>query len=217
MRTPSSTGGAETLARPALNIPADKRGQRRLRHLPHVLLTALATRVERLVDPTPTALISPRRRASSPSCGVADGLRPHLLVLTLLTAGIAVAEALLFSLVASLVDGLAALQPAELGPRRPRCSDAARCWGPASCWPWRRPLIGYQGVFGNFPMRLRWFFHGLHAAAELSFFGDEFAGRISTKVMQTALAVRDTWFIVADILVYVIVYFGTLVGRGGEL
>jgi ATP-binding cassette subfamily B multidrug efflux pump len=46
----------------------------------------------------------------------------------------------------------------------------------------------------------------------LSFFGDEFAGRIATKVMQTALAVRDTWLIVVDILVYVAVYFGTLVG-----
>ncbi|MCE4861319.1 hypothetical protein LZB40_10130, partial [Campylobacter jejuni] len=46
----------------------------------------------------------------------------------------------------------------------------------------------------------------------LAFFGDEFAGRIATKVMQTALAVRDTWLIVVDILVYVAVYFGTLVG-----
>ena len=73
-------------------------------------------------------------------------------------------------------------------------------------------LIKYQGVFGNFPMRLRWLFHGRMLQQSLSFFGDEFAGRISTKVMQTALAVRDTWFIVADILVYVIVYFGTLVG-----
>ena len=60
-------------------------------------------------------------------------------------------------------------------------------------------------MFGNFPMRLRWLFHGRMLQQSLSFFGDEFAGRISTKVMQTALAVRDTWFIVADILVYVIV------------
>ena len=73
-------------------------------------------------------------------------------------------------------------------------------------------LIKYQGVFGNFPMRLRWLFPACMLQQSLSFFGDEFAGRISTKVMQTALAVRDTWFIVADILVYVIVYFGTLVG-----
>ncbi|MFX7981011.1 multidrug ABC transporter ATP-binding protein, partial [Acinetobacter baumannii] len=65
--------------------------------------------------------------------------------------------------------------------------------------------------FGNFPMRLRWVFHQRMLAQSLSFFGDEFAGRIATKVMQTALAVRDTWLIVVDILVYVAVYFGTLV------
>jgi ATP-binding cassette subfamily B multidrug efflux pump len=60
-------------------------------------------------------------------------------------------------------------------------------------------------------MRLRWIFHRRMLAQSLSFFGDEFAGRIATKVMQTALAVRDTWLIVVDILVYVAVYFGTMV------
>ena len=37
----------------------------------------------------------------------------------------------------------------------------------------------------------------------MSFYQDEFAGRIATKVMQTALAVRDVWMILADILVFV--------------
>ena len=45
----------------------------------------------------------------------------------------------------------------------------------------------------------------------MSFYQDEFAGRVAAKVMQTALAVRDVWFIVADIMIYVIVYFGTMV------
>jgi len=44
----------------------------------------------------------------------------------------------------------------------------------------------------------------------MSFFQDEFAGRIAAKLMQTALAVRDTWITVADILVYVVVYFITV-------
>jgi ATP-binding cassette, subfamily B, multidrug efflux pump len=44
----------------------------------------------------------------------------------------------------------------------------------------------------------------------MTFYQDEFAGRISTKVMQTALAVRDTWLIFTDILVYVVIYFVTL-------
>jgi ATP-binding cassette subfamily B multidrug efflux pump len=61
-------------------------------------------------------------------------------------------------------------------------------------------------------MRLRWNFHRLMLAQSMAFYQDEFAGRISTKVMQTALAVRDTWLIFADILVYVVIYFATMVG-----
>jgi hypothetical protein len=37
----------------------------------------------------------------------------------------------------------------------------------------------------------------------LAFYQDEFAGRVAAKVMQTALAVRDTTFILTDILVFV--------------
>ena len=44
----------------------------------------------------------------------------------------------------------------------------------------------------------------------MGFYQDEFAGRIATKVMQTALAVRDTWLIVAEILVFVVIYFVTM-------
>ncbi len=49
----------------------------------------------------------------------------------------------------------------------------------------------------------------------LSFYQDEFAGRVATKVMQTALAVRDTWMICADIMVFVIIYFFTMVSVVG--
>ena len=61
--------------------------------------------------------------------------------------------------------------------------------------------IKHQGIAGNFPMRLRWNFHRLMLGQSMSFYQDEFAGRIATKVMQTALAVRDTWIIVAELLV----------------
>ena len=53
-------------------------------------------------------------------------------------------------------------------------------------------------------MRLRWDFHRNMLAQSLSFYQDEFAGRVATKVMQTALAVRDAWMILGDILVFVI-------------
>jgi ATP-binding cassette subfamily B multidrug efflux pump len=50
----------------------------------------------------------------------------------------------------------------------------------------------------------------------MSFYQDEFAGRIATKVMQTALAVRDTWLIVAELLVFVVIYFVTLLAVLGR-
>jgi ATP-binding cassette subfamily B multidrug efflux pump len=65
-------------------------------------------------------------------------------------------------------------------------------------------------------MRLRWNFHRLMLSQSMSFYQDEFAGRVAAKVMQTALAVRDLWFIVADILVFVTIYFVTMVAVVGH-
>ena len=50
----------------------------------------------------------------------------------------------------------------------------------------------------------------------MGFYQDEFAGRIATKVMQTALAVRDAWLTVADILVFITIYFVTMVAVVGS-
>ena len=70
-------------------------------------------------------------------------------------------------------------------------------------------MYAYKRYKGVFPMRLRWNFHRLMLGQSLSFYQDEFAGRVSAKVMQTALAVRDTVMTIADMLVYVAVYFIT--------
>jgi ATP-binding cassette subfamily B multidrug efflux pump len=64
-------------------------------------------------------------------------------------------------------------------------------------------------------MLLRWNFHRLMLQQSMHFYQDEFAGRVATKVMQTALAVRDVWMIVADILVFVLIYFVTMVAVVG--
>lgn len=68
-------------------------------------------------------------------------------------------------------------------------------------------LFNFQTVFGNFPMIGRWLMHRYILSQSMSFFQEEFAGRISQKVMQTALAVRETVLKVSDVLVYVVVYF----------
>ena len=58
-------------------------------------------------------------------------------------------------------------------------------------------------------MRLRWNFHRLMLGQSLGFYQDEFAGRVSAKVMQTALSLRDVVMTLADMVTYVLVYFIT--------
>ena len=41
----------------------------------------------------------------------------------------------------------------------------------------------------------------------MSFYSDEFAGRITTKVMQTALAVREMLFTTTEVIIGIGVYF----------
>jgi ATP-binding cassette subfamily B multidrug efflux pump len=73
-------------------------------------------------------------------------------------------------------------------------------------------LTTYQTLFGNYPMRIRWLVHRYLLRQSMAFYQDEFAGRIATKLMQTALAVRETVVKTVEVLNYVVVYFlGVLV------
>ncbi|GAA0775310.1 ABC transporter ATP-binding protein [Roseibium denhamense] len=65
----------------------------------------------------------------------------------------------------------------------------------------------HQGLMGTYPMSVRWRVHRYLLRQSISFYQNDFAGRIANKLMQTALAVREVVTRIADILVYVIVYF----------
>lgn len=76
------------------------------------------------------------------------------------------------------------------------------------------PLVGvlgglfeYQSLMSNFPMAIRWRSHRYLLGQSMAFYQDEFAGRIATKLMQTSLAVRATVMSLINVLVYVGVYF----------
>ncbi|RAU18296.1 ABC transporter ATP-binding protein [Nitrincola tibetensis] len=72
-------------------------------------------------------------------------------------------------------------------------------------------LLNFQVLMGNYPMRIRWLVHRYLLKQSMSFYQEEFAGRIATKLMQTALAVRECVIKMIDVLNYVTVYFiGTL-------
>ena len=68
-------------------------------------------------------------------------------------------------------------------------------------------LLQFQTTFGAYPMLVRWKAHRTMLGQSLAFFHDEFAGRVSQKVMQTALGVRDSVTKLMDVGVYILVYF----------
>jgi ATP-binding cassette subfamily B multidrug efflux pump len=60
-------------------------------------------------------------------------------------------------------------------------------------------------------MRIRWQAHRYLLGQSLSFYQDEFAGRVATKVMQTALSVRETVMKIMNLAVYICVYFISII------
>jgi ATP-binding cassette subfamily B multidrug efflux pump len=133
-----------------------------------------------------------------------------------LTALIGAFEALLFALVGEMVDWISIVEPSQLFAQRGRELFWLAALLLASVLIVAlQALFKYQTLFGNFPMRLRWNFHRLMLSQSMNFYQDEFAGRISTKVMQTALAVRDVLLGVGDIMVFVVIYFVTMVSVVG--
>jgi ATP-binding cassette, subfamily B, multidrug efflux pump len=167
---------------------------------------------ENLVKPFPEgAPKPPPKRFFAFLWACTEGLRPYLLAMTLCTAVIGAFEALLFAFLGRIVDWLGATTPAKLWADQGQnlmllAATLAASIGLVAL----QSMLKQQALAGNFPMLLRWNFHRLMLAQSLHFYQDEFAGRIATKVMQTALAVRDAWMILAELMVFVVIYFVTL-------
>ncbi|MFT6388210.1 MAG: ATP-binding cassette subfamily B multidrug efflux pump [Cellvibrionaceae bacterium] len=137
------------------------------------------------------------------------GAEVHLLIMACLTGLLAVLEVSLFAFLGQLVDWLSTKNPEtfldeEMGtllwmafvilvaiPLTVLCHS----------------LFIHQVLLGNYPMSIRWNMHRYLLGQSYSFYQNEFAGRIATKVLQTALAVRESVMKVLDVLLFVIVYF----------
>lgn len=134
---------------------------------------------------------------------------PWLLTLSALTAVISVFEVVFLGFLGTLVDWLASADRetlyAEHGAGLLVMAALVLIGFPVLVL--FNSLITHQTIFGNFPMLARWLTHRYILGQSTSFFQDEFAGRVSQKVMQTALAMRETVMKVLDIFVYVAVYF----------
>ena len=136
-----------------------------------------------------------------------------ILVMAVVSAFIAAGEVALFSFLGSIVDWLSSSERVGFFER-----EGTRLWLMGGFLLIALPLavllhslIIHQTLLGNYPMIARWQMHRYLLKQSMAFFADEFAGRVATKVMQTALAVREVVMKVTDILVYVLVYFITMI------
>jgi ATP-binding cassette subfamily B multidrug efflux pump len=137
------------------------------------------------------------------------GSWPFIILAAILMALIALAEVWMFSFLGNIVDWLSA-QNRETFLQ----TEGWKLAGMAAIVLIGLPLtvllnslISQQTLMGNYPMRIRWQVHRYLLKQSMSFYQDEFAGRIATKLMQTALAVRECVIKLIDVLNYVIVYF----------
>ena len=165
---------------------------------------------ERRIDPFPETLQGP------PPKGLWSFLwhyirpaAPWLILMSLFTALIAVGEVALFGFLGGIVDWLASADRAGFLQREGgtlAIMGAVLLIGlPLATLI--QGLIVYQGLMGNVPMSARWRMHRQMLGQSMGFFGNEFAGRVATKVMQTALSVREVVMKVLDVFVFVAVYF----------
>lgn len=139
------------------------------------------------------------------------GIRFYILLLIFFSAFVSAFETFLFAVVGKVIDKLSIVTPLELWQKEGfTLIILAIIIAGSTLFVALGTIIKHQVLAGNFPMRLRWNLHRLVLNQSMQFFQDEFAGRVSAKVMQTALAVRDTIFLISDILVYVVIYFFTM-------
>ncbi len=141
------------------------------------------------------------------------GFEKPLLIMAALSTIVAIIEVALFGFMGQLVDWLSSSNPDTFLQE-----NSTTLWTVAIVLLVVMPLlvavyslVVHQSLLGNYPMSIRWLAHRYLLKQSLSFYQDDFAGRIATKVMQTSLAVRETVMKALDVFVYVIVYFTSII------
>ncbi|MCF6367408.1 ABC transporter ATP-binding protein [Rhizobium halophilum] len=134
---------------------------------------------------------------------------PWLLVLGLCSMVIAIAEVVLYQFLGNIIDWLSNANPDTF-----LAQEGGRLVWMAAVLLLLLPLAGalhtvtmHQVLAGNFPMIARWQMHRYLLRHSMTFFANEFAGRVSTKVMQTSLAIREAVMKIIDVFVYAISFF----------
>jgi len=138
-----------------------------------------------------------------------DGAKRWLVLMAFSAALVAIGEIIVFGFIGDVVNWLADADPASFLE-----TDGWKLWLMGGMIVFILPAIMlvstltmHQTLLGNLPQRIRWMAHRYLIRQSMSYFQDEFAGRIGAKLMQTSLAVREVVMKLLDMLVYVVVYF----------
>ena len=165
---------------------------------------------ERRLDPYPMDVPSLPPRGLVAFClYYSRGAWPWLLLMALGSVVFALTEIWLFGEAGKLVDRMAEAGPegfwAEWGSWLMLLGFVVLVFLPLT--DLFAEMVMHQTLIGNFPQRIRWQAHRYLLRQSMSYFQDEFAGRIATKLMQTSLAVREVMMKLLDVMVYVVAYF----------
>ncbi|QWF33989.1 ABC transporter ATP-binding protein [Pseudoalteromonas sp. SiA1] len=141
------------------------------------------------------------------------GMELSLVLMSLSAALLAILEVSLFSYMGQLVDWLGEYTPEELFSQQQSAliKMGLMLLVVMPVVVFFRSAILHQSLLGNYPMSIRWLAHRYLLRQSVSFYQNEFAGRIATKVLQTSLAVRESVTKLLDVLMYIAVYFGSMV------
>ena len=141
------------------------------------------------------------------------GCERYLIILALSAAFTAILEVILVGFMAEIVDWLSVYTPESLfqeeGRRMLWMGFVLLIILPVTVFI--HSMVMHQTLLGNYPMTIRWLAHRYLLGQSYAFYQNEFAGRVATKVMQTALAVRETVMKLLDVVVYVAVYFSSVI------
>ena len=165
---------------------------------------------EKLINPFPPELPTRPPATLIAFCWhYTRGVWPWIIVMSLLVMAAAIVEVFLFAFLGNIIDWLAEVDKATFldteGDKLIVIGIIVLLALPLISL--FLALVNHQTILGNYPMRIRWMAHRYLLRQSFGFYQDEFAGRVATKVMQTALGVREAIIKMADVLVYVGVYF----------
>ena len=174
------------------------------------MVTAMLKWFERRLNPYPLDPPAEPPRGLLAFClHYSHGAKKWLLLMAVAAAAIAAGEILLFGFIGDVVNWLAEADRATFiqtdGWKLALMGGVILVVLPA--FAVISTMTMHQTLLGNFPQRIRWMTHRYLIRQSMTYFQDEFAGRIATKLMQTSLAVREVVMKLLDMLVYVVVYF----------